>query len=198
MADSLYLSLWFPSFTEREMMPRLLGVMRQFPFSAQRPGIGHIAVYPISWEETPVYSQTFDFRADPERVIGLAGEFLHEDYAYEFEALWDLWVPTEEDSENWRMRPEPVRFVAHGLRFDDGSFQQFGHIQVDFGLDTPFLHEELEFTDETEARVKQNVQKLVTFTTAVEKNCGISGRVLWSESEENLAQKLIARLQKTH
>jgi hypothetical protein len=43
-----------------------------------------------------------------------------------------------------------------------------------------------------------NVQKLVNFTTAVEKNTGISGRVLWSESEENLAQKLIARLQKTH
>jgi hypothetical protein len=35
----------------------------------------------------------------------------------------------------------------------------------------------------------------VSFTAAVEKNCGISGRLLWSESEENLAQKLIARLQ---
>ena len=34
------------------------------------------------------------------------------------------------------------------------------------------------------------------FTIAVEKNCGITGRVLWSESEENLAQKLISRLQK--
>jgi len=32
----------------------------------------------------------------------------------------------------------------------------------------------------------------------VEKNCGVTGRVLWSESEENLAQKLIARLQQTH
>ena len=34
------------------------------------------------------------------------------------------------------------------------------------------------------------------FTDTVEKNCGISGRVLWSESEENLAQKLVARLQR--
>ena len=41
-----------------------------------------------------------------------------------------------------------------------------------------------------------NVQKLVEFTNNVEKNCGISGRVLWSESEENLAQKLVSRLQK--
>jgi hypothetical protein len=47
-----------------------------------------------------------------------------------------------------------------------------------------------------EQRIKANVHKLVTFTTAVENNCGISGRVLWSESEDNLAQKLIERLQR--
>ena len=47
-----------------------------------------------------------------------------------------------------------------------------------------------------EQRIKANVHKLVNFTSAVEKNCGISGRVLWSESEDNLAQKLIERLQK--
>jgi len=44
--------------------------------------------------------------------------------------------------------------------------------------------------------VRANVQKLVEFTSAVEKNSGASGRLLWSESEENLAQKLINRLQK--
>jgi hypothetical protein len=42
------------------------------------------------------------------------------------------------------------------------------------------------------------VQKLVAFTQAVEQNCGITGRVLWSESDENLAQKLIARVQRVH
>ena len=198
MADSLNLSLWFPSFTEREMMPRILGVMRQFPFSAQRPGIGYLAVYPISWNEAPVFTQTFDFRADPERVVAIAVQFLHDDFAYEFEALWDLWMPLEEQPDQWQIRSEPVRFFVHALKFDDGAYQQAGHVQVDFGLDTPFLHEEMAFTDLTEERVKQNVQRLVGFTTAVEKNCGLSGRVLWSESEENLAQKLISRLQKSH
>ena len=47
-----------------------------------------------------------------------------------------------------------------------------------------------------EERVKQNVQQLVNFTQAVEKTCAVSGRILWSESEENLAQKLVARLQR--
>ncbi len=31
MADSLYLSLWFPSFSESEMLPKLLCVLRHFP-----------------------------------------------------------------------------------------------------------------------------------------------------------------------
>lgn len=198
MADSLYLSLWFPSFTEREMMPRLGVVLRQFPFSQIRPGIGHLAIYPVSWNEAPVFTQTFDFRADPDRVLALASEFLHDDYAYEMEALWDLWVPDENDPERWHILPQPVTFVAHGEAFDEGSFQQFGHIQIDFGVDTPFLQEELELIGPVEQLIKQNVQRLVGFTTAIEKNCGISGRVLWSESEENLAQKLIARLQTSH
>ena len=45
--------------------------------------------------------------------------------------------------------------------------------------------------------MRANIAKLVGFSAAVEKNCGITGRVLWSESEENLAQKLIAKLQQT-
>ena len=81
MADSLYLSLWFPSFTEAEMMPRLLSVVKQFPFSADRPGIGYLAVHALSWDQPPVFTQSFDFSADPERAIALAAEFLHDDYA---------------------------------------------------------------------------------------------------------------------
>ena len=41
-------------------------------------------------------------------------------------------------------------------------------------------------------------RRLVEFTAKVEKNSGATGRLLWSESEENLAQKLIARLQKVN
>ena len=40
------------------------------------------------------------------------------------------------------------------------------------------------------------MQKLVEFTCKVEKNSGANARLLWSESEKNIAQKLIARLQR--
>jgi len=198
MADPLYLSLWFPHFNPPEMIPRLLSVVRQFPFSATRPGISAVAVQPVSWGEATTLERRFRPGLDPEQAAAIVGELLHADYAYLMEAFWDLWVPTEEDPEEWTVMPRPVKFIAHGAEFDDGIFQQAGHVQVDFGLDTPFLYEEMKLDRLLEDRVRQNVQKLVSFTGTVEKNCGISGRVLWSESDENLAQKLIARIQRVN
>ncbi|HLJ90155.1 MAG TPA: hypothetical protein VKZ53_25315 [Candidatus Angelobacter sp.] len=198
MADRLYLNVWFPSFREAEMTPRLLSILRQFPFSAKREGIGYLAVHSVSYSEPVLFHQTFDYRVDPEKALVLAGEFPHEDNAYELEALWDLWVPVQEGDldAKWEINPELVKFTAFGAKFEDAVYQQNGHIQIDFGLDAPFLYEDVELTTSVEQRIKLNVQKLVGFTTAIEKNCGISGRVLWSESEDNLAQKLIERLQK--
>jgi hypothetical protein len=197
MADPLYLSLWFPSFATAEMMPRALSVLRQFPFSSQRPGVEYLSVHPVSWNEPTVLERRFRPGLDPEQAIAIAGEFLHSDYAYSFELWWDLWAMSDE-AEQISYTPQMVRMMVHGVDFENGVFRQSGHIQIDLGLDTPFLYEELELTAAAETRIKSNVQKLVAFTTAVEKNCGISGRVLWSESDENLAQKLIERLQRVH
>ena len=197
MADSLYLSLWFPSFEEPEILPRAVSVLRQFPFSAQRPGVTYLAVHPVSWNEPTILEQRFQLGITPEQAAGVAVELLHDDYAYVFEAYWDLWSPSPGTSE-WIETPTLVRFIAQGAEFEEGAAAETGNIQLDFGLDAPFLHEELSLTSEAESRVKANVQKLVQLTTLVEKNAEATGRLLWSESEENLAQKLIARLQKVN
>jgi hypothetical protein len=195
MADALFLSLWFPSFAETEMMPRALSVLRQFPFSAARPGISYLAVHPVSWSEPTVLERRFRPGIDPEASVAIAGEFLHSDYAYVFESHWDLWTASG-TAEPVSLAPAQVKFLVHGLEFEEQAYQQAGHIQVDFGLDSPFLYEDEELNAAAENRIKANVQRLVSFTAALEKNCGISGRVLWSESDENLAQKLIERLQR--
>ena len=195
MADPLYLSLWFPSFSPVEMMPRAASVLKLFPSSNSRPGIEYVSVQPISWDEPTVLERRFRPGLDTEQAIALAGDLLHDDYGYVFEVMWDLWQRSEE-TENWKIEPTPARIIANGTRFDNGTYQQNGHVQVDFGLDTPFLYEDIELDEMDEARVRSNVQKLISFTNALEKNCGLTGRVLWSESEENLAQKLISRLQK--
>lgn len=195
MADSLYLSLWFPGFDVEDMLPHALSVMRQFPFSAERPGINYVALHPVSWDEATILEQFFPRGIQPEAAVLLASDLLHEDYAYEFEAAWDLWM-LDERQDQWLLKPSLVRFVVRGEEFDEGASREEGHIQVDFGPDSPFLQEPVELTEEAEMQVRANVQKLVEFTTNVEKHSGTSGRLLWSESEENLAQKLVARLQK--
>jgi hypothetical protein len=195
MADPLYLSLWFPQFEIEDLMPRALAVMRQFPFSASQPGITYLSLHPVSWNEPTILEERFRPGIPPEEAVQIAMDLLHEDYAYLFEAGWDLWS-LDEATRQWTLRPSSVTFLIHGTEFDEGTSAQQGHVQIDFGLDTPFLHEELRLDEETERRVRANVQKLVEFTGKAEKASEASARLLWSESEENLAQKLIARLQK--
>ena len=198
MADSVYLSIWFPSFREGEMMLRTLSVLRQFPFSALREGITYLSVHPVSWAEPTVLERRFDPGISPEEAVELTREFAHDDFAFVFEAFWDLWVPNDDElGESWVQRPTAVRFLVHGVEFDEGIYTDDGHIEVDFGLDSSFVYEGVQISATVEKYLRSNIAKLVAFSAAVEKNCGASGRVLWSESEENLAQKLIARLQQT-
>jgi hypothetical protein len=194
VADALFLSLWFPSFDLDEMMPRALAVMRQFPFSAVQPGITYVAMHPVSWGEPTIFEQRLTPGIPPEDAVLLASDLLHEDYAYLFEAYWDLWVFSEQ--REWILQPSLVKFLVHGIDFEESVYEHEGHIEVDFGIDSRFLQEDLKLDSEAETRVRANVQKLVEFTNKAERSSGASARLLWSESEENLAQKLIARLQK--
>lgn len=195
MADSLYLSLWFPTFDEAEILQRTVRVLRQIPFSAAKPGVTYLAIQPVSWNEPTILERRFRPGVAPEEAVADVAEFLHDDYAYVFEAYWDLWTPPEA-AERWVLESSLLRLTAHGLEFEDRAAEETGHIQIDFGLDTSFLHEEVSLVGEAERNVRSNVQKLVEFTAQVEKNAGATGRLLWSESEENLAQKLINRLQR--
>ena len=194
MPDSLYLSLWFPSFDAEEMLPRTVMVLKQFPFSAASPGVRYVAVHPVDWSEPTIMEQRFTPPASPDEAATALAEFAEPDYAIGLEAYWDLWTPN--DSGEWTLSPSKVDFVMNGVAFEDGAFRDRGHVEIDFGLDFPFLYEERDLSAADEERVKANVAKLVDFTQKLEKNAGVRGRVLWSESDENLAQKLIARLQK--
>jgi hypothetical protein len=195
MPDPLYLSLWFPDFSGPAMLPYVLSVLQQFPFSTARPGIIYAAVQPVSWNEASVLERRFSPGVGPEEAVSIAADLIHDDYAYIFDAYWDLWTPGETGGQ-WRLLPSLVKFIVQGEEFDERAQEQTGHIQVDFGLDSPFLQEDIELTDETQNKVRHNVGRLVEFTMKAEKNTRASARLLWSESEENLAQKLIARLQR--
>jgi hypothetical protein len=194
MADTLNLSLWFPGFDAEVMLPRLVEVLRHFPFSERRKGVQYASVQPVDWSEPTLFEESFAPGVSAEEAAGVLREYGQGDFALSLEAYWDLWV-LDDASRQWVLQPEKVTFTAHGLEFDEGSFAESGHILVNFGLDFPFLHEGLELSGNDALRVKANVATLIEFTHRVERECRTTGRVLWSESEENLAQKLIARLQ---
>jgi hypothetical protein len=194
MSDPIYLSLWFSDFSAPEMLPHAFAVLQQFPFSQQRPGVAYFAVHPVSWSEATVLERRFPAGVDPGQATLIAAELIHDDFAYVFEAHWDLWTP-DLSTANWVLEPATVKFIVQGEEFDEGACQQTGHIQIDFGLDSYFLQSETSLTDQTRAKIRDNVAKLVEFSNKVARNSGISSRLLWSESEESLPQKLIARLQ---
>lgn len=219
MADQLYLSLWFPNFRFEALPAALVSVLRQFALISGDPEgkrVTAASVYPISFTEAPTYQRIYvnDDRAQDseasiiENAVAEATEQLHEDMAYEFEMKWKLWMPepgapadpAAELDTLWKLQPSTVRILGFGPDFDDASFEQNGHIRIDFGLDTPWIMddtiEDSELDELAQKRIQQNIEMLLAFTLSVEKHCGISSRLLWTESGEPLAEKLIARLQR--
>jgi hypothetical protein len=202
VADQLYLSLWFPNFRLAGLPSAIVGVLRQLASAGGASPVTAAAVYPISWNEAPVYQRIYEEEdgdaAQPEPAVAEAMEMLHEDYAYEFEVKWDLWVPETGGGLDtlWRQEPRALRVTGFGPDFDEGSYEQNGHIRIDFGTDAAFLQEDVTLEAETATHVQQNVQKLIDVTQAIQNNLAVSSRLLWSESGESLAEKLIARLQR--
>ena len=66
MADSLYLSLWFPSFEEPEILPLTVSVLRQLPFSSTLSGVTYAAIQPVSWSEPTILERRFRPGVAPE------------------------------------------------------------------------------------------------------------------------------------
>jgi hypothetical protein len=94
----------------------------------------------------------------------------------------------------WARGPRLARVTGYGPLFDEGAYEQDGHIRIDFGSDTPFLEEDADLDQVGARHVEENVRQLVELAGGVEKASGATARLLWSELGESLAQRLAERL----
>jgi hypothetical protein len=213
MADTLYLSLWYPNLRLASLADKLTAVLGAFAAHGGEARVYAATTWPVSWSESPVLQRVWgrgENGADPRQAVQEALELLHEDYAYEFQIEWSLWeldeeagLPPHEQGSvrgnpgldaRWVRQPRLVRVTGFGPLFDEGTYEADGHIRVEFGSDAPFLEEDLELDSVGAAHVAENVLQLVALTGAVEKRSGATARLLWSELGESLAQRLSARL----
>lgn len=199
MSDTLYLSLWYPNLRLAALADKLIAVLGSFAAHGGQSTVYATTVWPVSWSEAPVFQQVYGRSGpgvEPALAVSDALEMLHDDYAYEFQIGWNLWeIETPEGLQpRWARQQRLVRVVGYGPLFDDGVYEQEGHIRIDFGSDAPFLEEDLELNPDAARRVEENVRQLIELTAALEKDSGATARLLWSELGESLAQRLAARL----
>jgi hypothetical protein len=214
MADTLYLSLWYPNLRLEALPDKLIAVLGAFAAHGGETKVYSATVWPVDWSEAPVFERVYGRMppapgledhpnagpgADPRQAVEEATELLHDDYAYEFQIGWSLWEleTAPELDPRWAHGPRLVRVTGYGSLFEEAAYEQDGHIRIDFGTDAPFLDEweEGAVLDGIAARhVEENVRQLVELTAAVEKASGATARLLWSELGESLAQRLAVRL----
>lgn len=222
MADTLYLSLWYPNLRLAALPEKLLAVLGAFAAHGGEPRVYSATVWPVNWSEAPVFQRIWGRMAaqpesippslpgaDPRLAVEEAIELLHDDYAYEFQIGWNLWefeaadslAPAIESSPSsphvlgrWARGPRLVRVTAYGPLFEEGAYEQDGHIRIDFGSDTPFLEEDADLDQVGARHVEENVRQLIDLAAGVEKASGATARLLWSELGESLAQRLAERL----
>jgi hypothetical protein len=108
MADTLYLSLWYPNLRLPALADKLAAVLGAFAAHGGEARVYSVTVWPVSWSESPVFQQVYGRRvgesgagadgngavalgAEPRFAVEEALELLHDDYAYEFQIGWSLW-----------------------------------------------------------------------------------------------------------
>lgn len=203
MSDTLYLSLWYPNLRLEALPDKLTAVLAAFAAHGGERGVYAATVWPVSWSESPVFQRVWgragaaeERGVAPRQAVEEALELLHDDYAYEFQIGWSLWeLESSGDLDpRWVREPRLVRVTGFGPLFDEGAYEQDGHIRVEFGSDMPFLEEGADLDAVGAKHIEENVRQLVELTLAIEKESGATARLLWSEMGQSLAQRLAARL----
>ena len=181
MPDQLYLSLWFRDYTPDNMLDYFEQLLRLFPFSNIRPGIAGLKIYALEYAEPPALEHAFAGETDAETVAGMCGEFENPDSAYIVDAWWDLF----KYNGAWQLTPSRVSLTCYGPEFEN---DERDHLRIDFGPDAEYLPRP-DLPDSARA-MQSNLTSVLRLVSDLEEVLPIERKKLWSEGEENFAERL--------
>lgn len=216
MSNYAYLSIWCPEFGEEQMLERFGAFLATVPFSEARTGFQHLVIRAVDSSEAPVLEQ--DLRAvplDAAGIIEIVKDHLHSDSSYEVRADWDLWA-FEGEPGRWQRQAQALELFCHGEDYDDGFWQENGHLQVNLGFEHLFTGhagllgirptvqaaqgpEEARFLASMvqpanlktyQEKTRENIRKLFDWIGRIEKAVPVKRLRLWSEGEENFEARL--------
>jgi hypothetical protein len=217
MPNRAYASLWVRNFDHTNMLAHFEHFLGTVPVAADSAGFTELVVRAVDSTETPL--EEVDLRGQaltPADIAALAREHVAADVCFEVVALWDLWI-RDMESVTWKRKPEKVHISCFGLGYDQGIFNQSGHVLVDLGLEHVFtghaglLSKETtqvsraEHPDEArfliwmsqpqnlreyQEKTRDNIQKLMGWMRSVEEALPIARMLLWSEGEDNFEARL--------
>ena len=189
MANRAFISIWIPGFAEASMLETFGKVLGTVPFSASQPGITGLVIRAVGSWEAPL--EEHDLRAapaTPDGCITLARFHESFDCAYEARCYWDQWT---DESGSWQLAPRPLEIACLGEQYDDGAFQQAGHVRIDLGFAESFVCDE---SPGGQAKRSENIRALYMWLRQIRDTVAIGRQVLWSEEDESLEAQLDAAL----
>ena len=107
MADTLYLSLWYPNLQLATLPDKLTAVLSEFAAHGGEARVYAATVWPVNWSEPPVFQRVWgrgqhasEGGVEPRLAVQDALELLHDDYAYEFQiaGIFGCWKPKTQHS----------------------------------------------------------------------------------------------------
>ena len=183
MGDPLFLSLWLRGYSQIALPLYLRKALSIFPYSTLAPK-SVLRIYALSLHEAPIFEEFIEGLPDPQAVAQQAQEFLHEDCAFQLETQWDLF----QWNGGWELTPSRVLIEVYAPEFEGASGE---HVRVDLGPVALYLPQPQ--SDQLRP-VQSNIRSLLRLTQDLEEELSVDRRLLWSDEEENFAERLGALL----
>lgn len=160
-------------------------MLNLFPFSRLAKAESIFRVVPVSFGETALIETAQKNPPDVSVLMNTAREFLNPDSCYRLETHWDLW----QFHGDWQLHPARVTLCCLGPEFEpDLDPESNEHLRIEFGVDTHFLPQPDLFNHAL--MTQSNVRSLLKLVHDLDNTLSVKRRKLWTESGENLAEKL--------